>query len=170
MIWVLEGPNYVGKTTVATALGTALRLPVFADPGRHGALPLICSRDWVLAGIQRSLDFAGFSRHFDFVADRWTLSSTVYDGRRGAVWPDGTLRRVVELAQAKVFLLLARPETLLARSRRDRPEVRTLAEAEDLLRLYRRAAEDYVAIGGELHVIDAEGSAEEVLRAIRAHG
>jgi thymidylate kinase len=83
MILAIEGNDGVGKTTAAAYLGKRLEIPVFADPVRHGLLGALNPREMFLAGNQCNLDLAFFGHHLDFVADRWALSSAVYDGLRG---------------------------------------------------------------------------------------
>jgi len=167
VIHVLEGPNFCGKTTQAARLAAFLSLPILEDPvARGGLLGPLGARDWVVMGVQRDLDLAVVSRHLDAVVDRWLLTPRVYDARRFRQWPVGVFERAVALAEARVYLLEVSPEILLARSRGDRPEVRHLRAASELVNAYQAAAVDFERTGGDLRRVNGEGTEEEVLEAL----
>jgi len=165
MIHVLEGPNYVGKTTVAGSLGERFSVPVYSDPGR-AVVPVETARDWVIQGIQNSLDVGIFSNRYEFIVDRWVMTNLVYDRRRGVRWPDGMLEYVVSVSKARVYYLDVEPVTLLGRSRGDRPGLRTIDDAAQLIFAYRRSVEVLRSVGLDVRVVSANGSPSEVLDAV----
>jgi len=171
MIYVIEGPNYSGKTTVSRALGKHMDLPIFTDLGRrrgNSLIPLEMPRDWVIQGLQSALDIAAFSNQFKFVVDRWVLTNIVYDDRRGYSWPAGSLREIISIAYAKVYLLNVRPLELINRSRNDREDLKTIDDANFLCSSYKMASKLFKAAGGFIVNIDGEKKpgdiVDEILR------
>jgi thymidylate kinase len=83
MLIALEGSDGVGKTTAVKMLAYEFKLKLFSDNVRHGLLGNMLTRDMFVAGNQCNLDLTSFSHDLDFLADRWLLSSYVYDTIRG---------------------------------------------------------------------------------------
>lgn len=165
MIYVLEGPNYAGKTTVARALGKVLKLPVYVDEARHGAhgFEPQSSRDWYVQGLQSAAVVAWFSKRFDFVVDRWLLTNLVYDYVRGVKWSDETVSGLIAATDAKVYVLNVGAEELLRRSRGDRDGLETVDDAYVLWARYQGAIERFARIGGWVKMIDGDKIVSEVL-------
>jgi thymidylate kinase len=161
----------VGKSTLAKSLASLYDLPVFDDPGRHGALTWLhplTSRDLQVHGAQHALTVAALAPFLRAIVDRWVLSNVVYDGLRGRPVPWDFVREVVRLAgDARVFVLEA-PEEVLAERAWRRGYVPTIPLLEQL-NAFRDAAGMYRELGGEIHVIDANRSEEEVIHEVRTH-
>lgn len=168
MILVLEGPNGVGKTTVARLVAEWLGLAPILDPGRHVAAA--CFEDWRMlfaSNVRRVLDVGAFAALGDWLVDRWVLSSMVCDGARGHFWDPTLLRDLARGAHARVFLLDAGPEVVARRlgargERFDPLRVRAQVLA------FRDAAADWARVGGDVRTVDAGRAPEEVADAIRA--
>lgn len=171
MIRVLEGANCVGKSTLAKSLSSLYDLPVFDDPGRHGALTWLhplTSRDLQVHGAQHALTVAALAPFLRAIVDRWVLSNVVYDGLRGRPVPWDFVRAVARAAgDARVFVLEAPVEVLEARAARRGG--RPLRRLREQLNAFRDAARLYRDLGGEVHVIDTNRSEEEVLNEVRTH-
>lgn len=157
MILALEGNDGVGKSTAAAALAVHFAFPVFADPVRHGLLGELSTRDMFVAGNQSNLDLCCFARHLNFVADRWALSSVVYDGLRGIPGTDYT--ELLQLyVKAPVHVLLLDLPAAVAHARvvaRDGEERRPLEEAKQIRVAYLDLARAWTLLGGRLTVLDA---------------
>lgn len=165
MIYVLEGPNYAGKTTVARALGKVLKHPVYVDEARHGAhgFEPLTPRDWYVQGLQSVAMVAWFSKRFDFVVDRWLLTNLVYDYVRGVRWSDETVSGLIAATDAKVYVLNVGAEELLRRSRGDRDGLETVDDAYVLWARYQGAIERFARLGGWVKMIDGDKTVSEVL-------
>lgn len=169
MIHVLEGPNCVGKSTLAKRLSDWSGQYVYSDPGRHGFvydwLGEFSERDWLVQGAQHSIDVASLSGTFDFIVDRWVLSNIVYNGLRGVPTPPDFVRQIASLASAKVLLLLAPVETIVERS-----AARALSpgRVREQIEAFCMAANVYKGCG-HLVEVDCSGSEEEVFDAVRSH-
>jgi len=158
VIFALEGISAVGKSSVAGVLEDA-GLPVFRDPVRHGLLGDLNRRELFLAGNQCGLTLAHFAPVLDFVADRWCLSSFVYD-----VWGDVTLdgaylTRLLPIyarTPARVYLLRVDPD-LAYRRMLDRAVGPTYSREQlhALDRGFSRAAEVWAGLGGHVREVDA---------------
>lgn len=165
MIHVLEGPNYAGKTTVARALGKVLELPVYVDEARHGAYGFEpqSPRDWYVQGLQNVTELTWFSRHFNFVVDRWLLTNLVYDSIRGIKWSDETILELINNSNVKVYVLNVGSYELLRRSRGDRDGLETVEDTYVLWARYLAAIERFDRLGGWVKVIDGDKNVSEVL-------
>lgn len=157
MIYVLEGIDGSGKTTLAERLGAALGAPVFPDEGRHGfAGEFVTPRDWLVRSMQFDLDVACFSQFADLVLDRWLMSSRVYGRRRDAVLDEVRTRAIYRRAEAVVFLLCLAPEVAVTRLQARDGAARYSATALDLIALeLEREARIAVASGVWVVRVDA---------------
>lgn len=174
MIYVLEGPNCIGKSTVAALLARRLGVPVYGDAGRHGFVEAwlgpLEARDWGVLGAQRCADAATLSLDFDAVVDRWIISDLVHNGRRDLVLPDDLLRRLVEGSRAAVALLDVGEDALLERAASRGLEV-SRAEFRGLRGRFAAAADRFRAAGGDVLLVPADGRPGEVLdRLLRRFG
>lgn len=156
MIYVFEGVDGSGKTTLANGVSSRLRVPTFPDPGRHGLLAdWDSAHEWLVRGTQYDLDIACFSRIFDFVVDRWILSSRVYGRRRREVLDDPRARHILEIAEAHVFVLEVPSVVAHARmKRRDGVAKYGASELEFLHREVRGEAEFVRGCGVPVHFLD----------------
>ena len=156
MIIALEGSDGVGKSSAAELLRTRLNLTVFADQVRHGLLGDLDAEGMFIAGNQCNLDLTALSRVLHLVADRWALSSVVYDcGLRG-ISRDRYLKlmEIYARASAWVFLLDCPPAVARERvSRRDGAPRRSLEEMERIRDGFFTVAEWWRELGGNLTLI-----------------
>jgi len=165
MILALEGISAVGKSSIATALSRAFGFDVYQDQVRHGILGELSRREMYLTGNQCGLDLSFFSGLLDFVADRWCLSSYVYD-----TWGDVSLEGayVTQLlpmyvrASSRVYLLRLDPELALsrmlkrsARAERAVGPSYSLQQLRDLDVGFSRAARIWGDLGGCVLEVDA---------------
>lgn len=171
MIRVLEGANCVGKSTLANHLISVFGIPVFDDPGRHGALDWVgpmSARDLQIQSLQHDLTVAALSQYLNLIVDRWVMSNVAYGGLRGCPVSPRFVKRVIDLAgDVKVFLLEA-PEDVL----RERWRLRGRLAPHDVsaqVNAFREAAIVYQSMGGMVHVINTNRNESEVLNEVRHH-
>lgn len=157
MILALEGSDGVGKTSAVEELRRAFGLHVFSDRVRHGLLGEMSARDMFVAGNQCNLDLVSFSRQLHFAADRWVLSSFVYDGLRGI--PPERFRDIFRrcaAASAWIFVLDLDPAEARERVvRRDGKPRRTLEEMIRIREGFSAAVDAWELAGGNVTVLDA---------------
>jgi len=156
VILALEGNDGVGKSTAAALLNRKFGLFVFEDPVRHGALGDLDAGGLNQCGNQCNLDLAAFSRELNFVADRWLLSSYVYDALRG-IPPNREVFEICSKVPAWIFLLEC--NCAVARERvisRDGTPRRTLGEMESIERGFQDAALLWTQCGGYVRYLSSE--------------
>jgi len=161
----IEGIDGVGKTTACEAL-KQFGFFVFRDSVRHGAIGELSDVEIYKLGIQCNFDLLAFSRRFDFVADRWALSSVVYDGMRGY---SHDLKRYLA-ASVWVFLLDCPVEAARRRViERDGVPRRTLETEIKIQSSFYQVANEWLKLGGNLLGIetsDRTKAREELIRGV----
>lgn len=159
MLFALEGITAVGKSSVARVLESD-GLLVYADAVRHGLLGPLSAREMWIAGNQCNLSLAALAALGDYVADRWCLSSFVYDTWRAGGDTDElryeTLLPLYAAAPARVYLL--RAPAHLAYTRMLKRAVGPSYSLQDLEQLDRRflsAVSLWNNFGGDIVVVDS---------------
>lgn len=160
MIYVFEGIEGAGKSTFAFCFAESLGLPVIKDP--ESGLSRT-PEQWRSLGGQFNTDVAAFSRVFDFVVDRWALSSMVYDYLRGAYAGDAVHARLAAAIDARVFVIDVETDIAMERiiARDGNSRRITLDELEARRARYLDVAELWNRWGGQALVLD--GTEEEAL-------
>lgn len=158
MIYVFEGMEGVGKSTIAEAFALESRLPLFVAPDRH--MPRAAgrsSRDWRILGTQINLDVAEFATMTDFVVDRWCLSSMVYDFLRGESEPDEVFQDIASSVDATIYVFDTDPEVALARIliRDGNPRQIEIDHLEAVRDRYLEVSTQWNGWGGFAAVVDA---------------
>lgn len=125
MIYVVEGPNAAGKSTLAARLSSVLRIPIYVDLGRKVAQRAGASGG-ELQAMTPCFDLLveQVGRNHDFVIDRYWPTTIVFkrlDPRRPplpeylAMGPGGRARRGQE--EEVLFQVRADEERILSRLR-----------------------------------------------------
>ncbi len=157
MLIALEGSDGVGKTTAVKMLGNKFDIKIFSDNVRHGLLGTMYTRDMFVAGNQCNLDLTSFSYDLDFLADRWVLSSYVYDTIRGI--KKDKYNQIFELCiKANSLIIVLDIDATIARDRvikRDGSPRRKLEEMYLIRATFFQAIKLWKKLGGKIIVLNA---------------